>query len=103
MLLFETEIICFEFTEKSLSFIKKHERQAYHENLQVKKKDKVRINYTFVNFRIIYHIYSNIRPLYNKCPSHFLWEKGGQMPPKMALGHWNVCIFAHILSQECHF
>ena len=37
-------------------------------------------------------------PLSNKSPSHFLWEKGGQMPPKMALGHWTFSMFAQILS-----
>ena len=37
-------------------------------------------------------------PLSSKRLSHFLWEKGGQMPPKMALGHWMFCMFAQILS-----
>ena len=36
-------------------------------------------------------------------PSHFLWEKDGQMPPKMALWQNFFCIFSHILSQECLF
>ena len=36
--------------------------------------------------------------LSNKRPSHFLWEKGDQMPLKMALGYWPFCMFAQILS-----
>ena len=44
----------------------------------------------------IYHIYSNKWSLSNKHP-HFLWEKGGQMPSKLALGHQLSYIYQNFI------